>query len=109
MRADPKPARRVRDSEAVTRKMRNERRCRAGCGYLAMHAHHVLFRSKGGDDVEDNIIGLCFECHRAFHDADEETRRSVGAALRGREKKYLRRKLGVEPAIAFLARYYWTT
>lgn len=33
-----------------------------GCSHRASHAHHVLFRSRGGSDELDNQIGTC-----AFH------------------------------------------
>jgi 5-methylcytosine-specific restriction endonuclease McrA len=34
-----------------------------------LHVHHIHFRSRGGDDVEENLIVLCFSCHRAVHDS----------------------------------------
>jgi hypothetical protein len=30
--------------------------------------HHVRPRSLGGSDIKENLIQLCFECHRAAHD-----------------------------------------
>lgn len=30
--------------------------------------HHILSRGAGGSDDPDNIIHLCFECHRKVHD-----------------------------------------
>lgn len=33
-----------------------------GCSHRAAHAHHVLFRSRGGGDALDNQVALC-----AFH------------------------------------------
>ncbi len=26
------------------------------------HVHHVKFRSRGGDDVEENFLWVCVEC-----------------------------------------------
>jgi len=34
----------------------------------AVSAHHIIFKSQGGDDSLDNLICLCFDCHRAVHD-----------------------------------------
>lgn len=31
-------------------------------------AHHIIFRSEGGDDNMDNLITLCQNCHRFAHD-----------------------------------------
>jgi hypothetical protein len=42
---------------------RDQGQCQVpGCSHRASHAHHVLFRSHGGDDRLDNQVGLC-----AFH------------------------------------------
>ncbi len=37
-----------------------------------LHAHHIRFRSQGGSDIEENLITLCFACHRALHDRRAE-------------------------------------
>jgi hypothetical protein len=34
-----------------------------GCSRAAAHAHHVLFRSLGGEDVEENLVALCAAHH----------------------------------------------
>ena len=31
-------------------------------------AHHIIFKGEGGDDSPDNLIALCFNCHRKAHD-----------------------------------------
>jgi predicted restriction endonuclease len=31
------------------------------------HAHHVQFRSQGGDDAAYNLLWLCRICHDAAH------------------------------------------
>lgn len=36
-----------------------------GC-YGMLHGHHVITRSKGG--TEEDIVGVCFSCHRWIHD-----------------------------------------
>ena len=33
-----------------------------------LQTHHIIFRSHGGTDDEDNMITLCKECHKGVHD-----------------------------------------
>ena len=33
-----------------------------------LHEHHIIFLSRGGPDVEWNVITLCAGCHRLIHD-----------------------------------------
>ena len=33
-----------------------------------LEVHHIVYRSQGGTDDEDNLITLCEECHSAVHD-----------------------------------------
>jgi 5-methylcytosine-specific restriction endonuclease McrA len=30
--------------------------------------HHVTFRSEGGTHHPDNLVTVCFDCHRNIHD-----------------------------------------
>ena len=32
-----------------------------------LQTHHIIFRSQGGTDDEDNMITLCKECHKGVH------------------------------------------
>ncbi|QHJ85070.1 MAG: HNH nuclease [Bacteriophage sp.] len=32
-----------------------------------MEVHHIVFRSQGGSDKEDNLITLCHDCHYKLH------------------------------------------
>lgn len=42
-------------------------RCRF-CGTpVAVEAHHILYRSQGGSDAEDNLISLCVTHHALVH------------------------------------------
>ena len=42
-------------------------RCQS-CGSLAgLEVHHITLRSKLGHDSEDNLITLCWACHRRIH------------------------------------------
>lgn len=29
----------------------------------AIHCHHRVFKSQGGDDAKDNLATVCFKCH----------------------------------------------
>ena len=44
-------------------------RCQA-CGAMSnLEVHHREFRSHSGDDCEQNLITLCFNCHSSIHRA----------------------------------------
>ena len=32
-----------------------------------LQVHHIQFRSRSGDDSEENLITLCSHCHEAVH------------------------------------------
>ena len=42
--------------------------CRSCNNTFGLHPHHLIFRSHGGKDEIDNLICLCWLCHRAVHD-----------------------------------------
>ena len=50
----------------VTR--RDGKRCRV-CGKGGAEHHHVIPKSLGGRDTDDNVALLCALCHRYRHDA----------------------------------------
>lgn len=33
-----------------------------------LQVHHIKSKGSGGDDTEDNLICLCYVCHRRVHD-----------------------------------------
>jgi len=42
------------------------------CGLtVGLHLHHILLRSRGGDDVRANIVPLCLGCHIGYHDGSK--------------------------------------
>jgi 5-methylcytosine-specific restriction endonuclease McrA len=67
--SDPRPPRRVKDTDAL-RRFRLEHMnepcfdCELRPG---TEAHHVRFRSQGGDDDPENLVLLCKSCHDARH------------------------------------------
>jgi len=42
--------------------------CRRCCARWGTELHHLVKRSHGGDDVADNLIPLCRDCHRFIHE-----------------------------------------
>jgi 5-methylcytosine-specific restriction endonuclease McrA len=46
--------------------------------------HHIKYQSQGGDDIKENLIRLCFDCHRGIHDA-RYNRMELIAIVAGRE------------------------
>jgi len=49
---------------------RDSWRCQA-CGTMSnLEVHHKEFRSRAGDDSEENLITLCAVCHGSIHHAD---------------------------------------
>jgi hypothetical protein len=43
---------------------RDGHRCQVpGCSRAAVHAHHVLYRSRGGSDAPENLVSLCAAHH----------------------------------------------
>ena len=40
------------------------------CGkkHVRLEVHHIIFRSNGGTDDENNLITLCEACHKGIHD-----------------------------------------
>ena len=108
---EPKPERegrrsrrkkgRVHDSEAMKRKLIADPVCRV-TGRSATDPHHILLRSQGGDDVEDNILPLSRKPHRTYHDTGKLT----GVDLTEAEVAYLVSKLGREATIDYCKRKF---
>ncbi len=59
-----------------------------GCSRAALHAHHVLYRSSGGRDEPENLVGICAAHH--LHGVHRGYVR-----VRGRAPDRLRWELGV--------------
>ena len=45
---------------------RDNGRCQR-CGNIAVDEHHILYKSLGGDEKEENLICLCRSCHDQAH------------------------------------------
>ena len=55
-------------------------RCQV-CGSIAnLTVHHQRYRSHSGEDVEQNLITLCSECHSAAHRSSNRFMGSTGTS-----------------------------
>jgi 5-methylcytosine-specific restriction endonuclease McrA len=104
VRADPKPAARRIDREAGVEKVRSEGRCRICPATYGLTRHHLVPRSLGGDDSDDNLIPLCFVCHDLYETQpkDQGPGKLIRRSLTKREVGYVLRRKGR----VFLDRYY---
>lgn len=41
--------------------------CKAKGKNVALEVHHIIFKSQGGTDDEDNLVTLCKKCHNDIH------------------------------------------
>jgi len=69
MTPDPRPPKRVKDPDALRRYRlaHLHEPCEVCELRPGTDAHHVTFRSQGGDDHANNLIWLCRICHNSEH------------------------------------------
>lgn len=58
-------AKQLRDATAIVRQ-RDGGKCRS-CGKPGNQAHHIVYKSHGGKDVESNLLWACDLCHKLIH------------------------------------------
>ena len=58
----------VKNKGNLRRAVKRDRQCMCCRSRENLSAHHIIFKSLSGDDSLDNLITLCFECHRKAHD-----------------------------------------
>ena len=63
LRLDPEAYRSLHQSVLE----RDRWRCQFCGSLIELEVHHMEFRSRLGDDVEQNLITLCRSCHRKVH------------------------------------------
>lgn len=121
----PKPAPRIKSPQTIQSFRQLGQRCLYCAQPRAVDAHHVLPKSRGGDDLMDNLVPLCRRCHGAVHGSPylielepgknlrveaSHVRRVIGRWLAsddGMEARgYLVAKLGPTAAKAFMVREY---
>lgn len=108
---DWKPRKRIKDPKV----MRDMHAAGVQCVLCAKRGslHHVLPRSRGGDDVYENLIGLCGSGTTGHHGLveayDLDTRNDIGSWLLSERPDiidYVKRRLGDEEGAAWLERKY---
>jgi 5-methylcytosine-specific restriction endonuclease McrA len=57
-------------------------------------AHHLVPRSRGGDDVADNIVPLCLNCHHRVTSNETLALRMLAESVTDAERAYVVGKLG---------------
>ena len=57
---------RKKDNKLINAKKHNCEYCGKKNCYTIIH--HIKSKGSGGDDIEDNLIELCSNCHRKAHD-----------------------------------------
>ncbi len=65
----PKPKKRIKDPKALKRYSHSK--CELCKKWGTDPPHHIIFKSQGGDDVPENLINLCRECHDDAHGKGE--------------------------------------
>lgn len=99
---DPRPERRAKASPAEWKRLREEklvgRSCRICVALLADSLHHLVPRSQSGDDVADNLVGLCGDgtrgCHGRVEARDPWACSLLGRRLTAEERAYVTAKKG---------------
>ena len=107
MTPDPRPPRRTRATAAEWKRIRAAKLgpCLV-CGDADTTLHHLVPKSLGGGDVEDNLVPLCGSGTTGCHGLVEARDRTVCALLRDSlTRAELAYVLAVKGAV-FLDRYY---
>jgi len=110
-RSDPRPPRRTKATLAEWKRLRQQKlagkTCRV-CDEPAETLHHLVPKSLGGDDVANNLVGVCGSgttgCHGLVEARNSVACRALGDALTSDELSYVLARKGP----VFLERYfYW--
>ena len=63
-----------------------------------LHVHHIVFRSKGGSNIQSNLITLCVSCHDKLHKGEFKIKgkrsKTKHATEMGIVKSQLKKKFG---------------
>jgi len=60
----------------VSKRVHCEARVAVGCHLLGEHFHHILPRSRGGEDAAENGLLVCAPCHAWIHANPSEAKRA---------------------------------
>jgi hypothetical protein len=103
---DAKAAKRVKNPKAIEGVHKKGCYCVLNCGVKG-EAHHVLFKSQGGDDDIANLVCLCPVHHALVHAETTPTLALLGEHLlleRPDTLDYIKLQLGEEGGREWLAR-----
>ena len=75
---DPKPPARVKDKKVRP----TGDRCVATGITDSLHAHHLISRGQGGDDLPDNLVWVAARLHDDFHHGSPTQRYEAGHLIR---------------------------
>jgi hypothetical protein len=108
--SDPKPAKQIKADGDDWKDLRfwklDKKKCRICEDHPADTLHHLVPRSLRGDDVADNLVGLCGSgttgCHGLVEDRNPWACSLLGLKLTAKERDYIIGKKGAP----FLERYY---
>lgn len=94
-----KPPKRILDPRAGRAKcLSPDSECRICQRRRGLERHHLVPRSQGGDDVEQNLVPLCgtfeAECHRRVTENEPAALAALRAALWPEEEAYVAAKMG---------------
>ncbi len=62
---NPQKNSRIVDPAALKRAARDY--CQLCDRWGCIQVHHIIYRSQGGGDVDENLIALCIDCHDDGH------------------------------------------
>lgn len=122
MKPDPKPRPRIKDPSVYGEFHSREHFCVSCPTARGIQAHHVVQKGAPyhGDDVLDNLLGLCLPCHGALHGNpyrawgvridSEHVGNSIGRFLMSEagdeQRHYILRKLGWDAGWAYMERHF---
>lgn len=75
---DPKPPARIKDKKARP----TGAQCVATGVTDSLHAHHLISRGQGGDDLPDNLVWVAARLHDDFHHGSPTQRYDAGHLIR---------------------------
>ena len=58
----------IRDLEASRKCKERDKKCIVCNHSHSLNAHHIIGKGQNGGDELENLVTLCFRCHRSYHD-----------------------------------------
>lgn len=64
------PKQKRQKSRSCIDKIRSSGKCEKCGSEFGLEVHHIKSRGAWGSDTEDNLVCLCYVCHRKVHDGN---------------------------------------